>query len=499
MSKDLFSIEKLIAGGLKAAGLRYLYPYQRLVIANILEAARSASIPMEIYGPEENEIDKTAPDNDKDTWKGFGKQIVILPTGAGKSLCFQLPARIIARPTLVIYPILALMADQARRLKEQGARVALIRGGQSAEERAALATLLQEPANTFIIANPEVLAGPPVRALLKSAHIAHVVIDEAHCVSQWGETFRPAYLELGNIISELNPPLVTAFTATASPAVLDKIRHYIFGDQAVHLVMGDPDRPNISYRLVRSLVKEAALRSLLAHIPRPAIVFCSSRSRTEQLARALRYSLKTQEIYFYHAGLERHEKDAVEAWFFSSKKGILVATCAYGLGVDKSDIRSVIHFDCPSLVEAYIQEAGRAGRDGQNATATLLWGPEDEQRSGAMALYGSSSGRCRRRLLLSLLEGKSDEMIQANCTGDESSCDECLGRASGSWREERVLQTLIRQSPRRFTLAEAADFIAKQERLDLSREEARKALSALLARGKLKESRCPLWNKALLV
>jgi len=524
------SIEALIAQGLAETGLRYLFPYQRLVITNILEAARSAGIPFTDLGDltakadqlaeEDLYIDEVQPDPDRELWSGYGRQIVILPTGAGKSLCFQLPARLLNRPTLVIFPILALMADQERRLRSQGTRVVMLRGNQTEAERKAIAEILENPSNTFIIANPEVLKTAPVRRMLKKAQIAHVVIDEAHCVSQWGESFRPAYLELGEILADLQAPLLTAFTATASPQVLEKIRHYIFCDGAAHLVMGNPDRPNISYRIVRTLAKEGALRHLLTTLPRPAIVFCSSRSRTEQLARALRQALQSRDIYFYHAGLEREEKKAVEDWFFASPTGILVATCAYGMGVDKSDIRTVIHFDCPDLVEAYLQESGRGGRDGKAAIATLLWGPEDEGRTGRMAEYGKNFGQCRREQLLALLTGLSpaepgggpactvaqDDVSPAaeyaagpaTCTGDENSCDICSGTARPLWREAPALQRLIRHNPRRFTLSEAADWVSKQEQLTLSREEARRAFLALIQEGSLQYSKNFLWKGTLV-
>lgn len=566
-SGDILSSETLISAGLAESGLSYLFPYQRLVITNILEAARSAGIPfinleqtlpqiIDIALQDESErefhIDGVPPDPDREVWSGYGRQIVILPTGAGKSLCFQLPARLIDRPTLVIYPILALMADQERRLRAQGSRVVVLRGSQTTEEREAIASVLRLPSNTLIIANPEVLKTRQVRDMLGQARIGHVVIDEAHCVSQWGESFRPAYLELGEILAELKPPLLTAFTATASPEVLEKIGRYIFNDGDVHIVMGNPDRPNISYRLVRTLAKEAALRQLLATLPRPAIVFCGSRSRTEQLARSLRYALHSREIYFYHAGLEREEKKTVEEWFFKSSTGILVATCAYGMGVDKADIRTVIHFDCPNLVEAYLQESGRGGRDGRPATATLLWGPEDEERTGPLAEYGRNRDRCRRELLLTLLTGgigrrtevigggeaagsagavggtetvgaaglpgdalngtsrTEAEMIEpatcteagmsepATCTGDEHSCDICSGTAKHFWREKPGITRLIQQNPRYFTLAEAASHLASQPALDLSRDEGRQILLALIKDGTLRESPSLLWRKGLV-
>ena len=281
----------------KLFGLPYLFPYQRLVITNILEAVQG------------NENENT----DRET---AGRQIVILPTGAGKSLCFQLPAMMVPGLTLVIYPILSLMADQQRRLYERGFSPVTIRGEQTKEERGEIWRKLESGEAKFIIANPEVLLTAQVKEKLEKIKITHIVIDEAHCVSEWGESFRPAYLEIGSIIKSLNPPLVTAFTATASAPVLEKIKKYIFSDTQAAQIVGNPDRPNIYYSARGCINRDLAVRDLLIKNRRPAIVFCSSRPGTEKLARYLRNELEEtgynwhKEIRFYHAGLSREEKTA---------------------------------------------------------------------------------------------------------------------------------------------------------------------------------------------
>jgi superfamily II DNA helicase RecQ len=245
--------------------------------------------------------------------------------------------------------------------------------------------------------------------------VAALVVDEAHCIAEWGPSFRPAYLSLGSVAGSLGARTRAAFTATAGARVLEAIRHGLFAGRAVSLVAGDPDRPNLRYRVLPVLSKDRALESLVRTSPRPLVVFCRSRSAAEHSARTLRRRLADERIFFYHAGLDAGERAAVERWFLGSGDGVLTATSAYGMGVDKPDIRTVVHRDLPPSPEAYLQEVGRAGRDGEVVQASLLASEEDRLYAAALAdplesrrfaqmlSYSRESRRCRRRMLLEFL------------------------------------------------------------------------------------------------
>ena len=490
-------------------GLSYLFPYQRLVVANIIEAAEAAGISIcwPGGGTENEDHDPDMESSRFSDRESCGRQIVILPTGAGKSLCFQLPAMLMEGPTLVIYPILGLMADQERRLAERGFSPVTIRGGQTKEEREVIWEKLRLGKSKFVIANPEVLLTPAVMDRLKDMKLIHIVIDEAHCVSEWGESFRPSYLEISKITEASGAPMVTAFTATAGAAVLEKIEKYIFGGAGAGRIVGNPDRKNISYSARGCILRNMAVRDLVLANPRPAIVFCSSRPGTENLARYLRNEMAERdvpwqkEIRFYHAGLSREEKKETEDWFLHNGEAVLTATCAYGLGIDKPDIRTVIHRDCPPSVEAYLQESGRAGRDGNPSAAIFLWGPEDDRsmqraktggdkkRISQLLDYARDTEHCRREALLDLLnyEGEKDSP-GASC------CDVCDKNSGAGLREERSLLDFFSRNRRSYTTAEASKILARAENIKWSEEEAGEAIAYLVKTGKLKKSKNPFWR-----
>ncbi|MBP5568133.1 MAG: ATP-dependent DNA helicase RecQ [Treponema sp.] len=410
-------------------GIKYIYPWQRMVISNILEAFEYKKN-LELLTDEERDL------LDKENSDSFckGRQIVLLPTGAGKSLCFQIPAMVLDGYTLVIYPLLALMSDQFRRMEQGSLKSVIFKGGQSREERDENFRRLKD-GYKMIIANPEVLQSAELVERLKNIGISHVAIDEAHCVSEWGDSFRPSYLGLGDVLKKLNPFVITAFTATASPDVLNRVSEILF-DGLAHIVRSESDRQNIHYFLRRACSKKKEALFLAKTEHRPMIIFCGTRNKSEDMARELNVCYGRGTARFYHAGLAKSEKEKIEKWFYESKDGILCATCAYGMGVDKKDIKTVVHLEAPKTVEAYIQEAGRGGRNGSVAKAILLWSLEDSLDFGAYPVTSreyqmkkfAETADFRRQILLDALGGE-----QAVCSG----CDLCNAR-----REKACLQNL---------------------------------------------------------
>ncbi len=425
--EEFESLDEVLNIAKKTFGIKYLFPWQRLVIGNILDAEKDLK-----SGAIENLVNENPDDKNITDAYCLGRQIVLLPTGAGKSMCFLVPAVILEGATLIFYPLLALMSDQARRMKEAGIEAVVLKGGQTKEEREKAFEKIKNGAKV-ILANPEVLQNAALLDRLKKQRISHIAIDEAHCVSEWGDTFRPAYLELGRIIKELNVPLVTAFTATASPEVLSRISEILFEGNA-HIVRGDSDRANIHYYVKYAWAKKKMATKLAMTERRPLLIFCGTRRKAEDMARELSACLESKGeagsdiVKFYHAGLSKEEKSEIENWFFPKTDAILCVTCAFGMGIDKPDIRTVIHLEPSPTGESYIQEAGRGGRDRTIAKAILLWSREDSRKFDSFPKGSrqrvlkefAEAKECRRQVLLDALGGE-----QAVCSG----CDICIGKA----------------------------------------------------------------------
>jgi len=473
-------------------GISYLFPFQRLVISNILEAG----------GYYDSEYE-TEPGSETDH---LSKQIVILPTGAGKSLCFMLPAVMLGGPTLVIFPLLSLISDQKRRCDEAEIGAASLTGGQSDEERAAAFRGIEDGSIKIVLTNPETALSEKVLPRLRDCRFAHLVFDEVHTVSEWGDSFRPAYLESRKIYIEAEIPVVTAFTATASDTVLTRVKEVLFPDEAPHLISANPDRPNIAYTVYPSLCKIRSLERLLSPdnpkaVRRPALVFCSTRKKASAAALQLRMRLNEKEIFFYHAGLSKEEKKKVEQWFFTSENGVLCATTAYGMGIDKSNIRTVIHNDLSPSVEAYLQESGRAGRDRTQAEAILLYSPSDRTgfrgadnpaaaaRFGALLRFAENSSVCRRQSLMHLLGAAPD-----TCFG----CDVCRNKVTAEPELKSGIVSIIRRNKRRYSRTETIDLLRKPPSA-LLRRDAGTMITELIQEGSLLEIKKGPWKNLLTV
>lgn len=302
--------------------------------------------------------------------------LVVMPTGAGKSLCYQLPALASERLVLVVSPLIALMDDQRRRLDEAGVRAAMLASTRDGSENArALADIASGAAQLALVA-PERFASEAFRSALSRREVGLFVVDEAHCVAEWGHDFRPDYLRLKGAIAELGRPPVMAATATATPRVAAEIAARL-GLRDWVAVSSGFDRPNLAFDVVSFEGKGALARkrAVLAHVLRepralPAIVYCGTRKDTEELAASLHAAGIA--AVAYHAGLPPERRGAAQESFMSGRVDAIVATNAFGMGIDKRDVRTVAHWALPTSLEGYYQEAGRGGRDGLPARAVLL-------------------------------------------------------------------------------------------------------------------------------
>ena len=334
--------------------------------------------------------------------------LAIMPTGGGKSLCFQLPALMRGGVTVVISPLIALMRDQVRALQEAGVAAGALTSGNTEEETAAVYDALHAGSLKLLYMAPERLASSSARHLLARAGVSLIAVDEAHCVSQWGHDFRPDYLRIGELRRELDVPLA-AFTATADAETRAEIVTRLFDGRPPETFLRGFDRPNIHLAFAaKDGPRQQILNYAAARKGQSGIVYCGTRAKTETLAAALRQA--GHSACAYHGGMDPAPRREVEARFQAEDGLIVVATVAFGMGVDKPDIRWVAHADLPKSIEAYYQEIGRAGRDGAPAETLTLFGPEDIRLRRAQIDEGlapperKSADHARLNALLGLAE-----------------------------------------------------------------------------------------------
>lgn len=367
--------------------------------------------------------------------------MVIMPTGGGKSLCYQLPALLLSGVTLVISPLIALMKDQVDALKAKGIAAEMINSSQSWSEQQAILDSFKKHRFKLLYIAPERFRSRPFIRSLKGIDIALVAVDEAHCISQWGHDFRPDYLRLGEALDFLNCPLCAAFTATATPEVQEDIRANLNLCSPKSFISGF-SRPNLTFTIRKpktKLQKYARIRRLI-ELNKTGIVYCATRKSAKEVSEWMKED--GQDHVIYHGGLSDAEREANQNRFINGESSVAVATNAFGMGIDRRDIRFVCHYEIPGSIEAFYQEAGRAGRDGKPGFCELQFMYADK-RIQEFFIEGGNPEVSLIKNTYAHLYSRADEKQEAVLSIEDLT--NCLGNKTNSMSVSSALGILRRQ------------------------------------------------------
>ena len=335
--------------------------------------------------------------------------LVVLPTGYGKSLIYQAAAMLLDRPVITVSPLIALMRDQERKLRAVGAPVIRLDSTLKASTRRQSLDRLRKGGKLIVLTPPETLESEAVRPYLEEARPGLLCVDEAHCISEWGHDFRPAYLRLGSERRRLGIPSALALTATATPRVTEDIAARLELHEPL-VVRAPPHRANLelSVEITPGNMKYEVAGKLLRKLPRPGVVYCATTKAVDELFAAL--TRARIPVARYHGKMKTKERTASQKRFMKKgKQVVMVATSAFGMGIDKADIRYIVHFQTPGSLEQYVQEAGRAGRDGKKSRCVLLFDPSDLEIQEFLQKQSRPTGAQLRRVGRALAAWAADE------------------------------------------------------------------------------------------